>query len=903
MRCNWLTGANVLKVVYHTVEQRSLSVNALRSLHTLPSRTFCRSATALSNVEIHPSPSPTYFPSYLDPSLSSPQLSRAASHAIRISMHRADVSGAYHIFNSVRFSSLMANSSVLKDPELVEKYEPFRNIAIKLPRPVPPRLSAHTLLHALIRQGFFRKAYNVCDWMMSNGIPIHVTTLEAVIKGYSASSAPKAWMKEQYIMLQAALKTPAVFNPGPAATKDEFIISTLQILQSARAYKQRRTDRMFRALIGSCILHGEIILASLIFVGLVHDWEVKDALAEELDSLAQESNEETEKSRHLLTNYQHLRQVCSKPRSLSLQTIVSSINEKLSQRPVDDASKAEFDASLQALANLAVLLDLREYPFSDIATLIRALYRCPYSERKVWILDKDNKATQVKAYDYFHSVLRRLLDDLPPQRSPRKEPSIHKAIIPPENVPPLPSRIVTRRQLPMLDLHSCNALLHYSLTHRSSPKKADRILNYMTEREKPLWPDIVTYNTLIRSGTRLKRSDITDAAMNILRNEEHLVGLGLSSDAVDVFLGSAPSHPVAPGSNRVSKAHYRTQTESITLRAPPSVTAKVPDIVTLTSHLKNLTETGNYGGIIQLLSMIFPKLSTTDLFSPWEFRPVLLSRVAKELTQSYIRRGVEYGPIFFATMIEGLREGGHTGLAERVWNLARWSERASFVPEMNSTNRPWRLHIQAYTVMVSCYAREANYVGSFPQVKGWGYDNETRDNIRMNRFGPRRDVGRRSAFAFYLSFCDESMNRDFMELAQRAMALGMEVDPKRIKEPKADAKFFYAVLQALVPSELLPTSGVRRPWLRLLDEELALGLRPRYEACDSVHMDSLYRVAADMYAAGLQVSPGVQYFLRKKFDRQKGGFQIVRETFSSYTEPEVQSKLQRKHRLSRHVDT
>ncbi|KAK0498288.1 hypothetical protein EDD18DRAFT_1157082 [Armillaria luteobubalina] len=904
MRCNWLTGANVLTVVYRTVEQRSLSVYALRPSRMVPSRTFCQSATSLSNAEIHPSPSPTHFPSYLDPSLSSPQLSRAASHAIRISMHRADVSGAYHIFNSVRFSSLMANSSVLKDPEMVEKYEPFRNITIKLPRPVSPRLTAHTLLHALIRRGFFRKAYNVCDWMMSNGIPIHVKTLEAVIKGYSASSAPKAWIKEQYIMLHAALKTPAVFNPGSAATKDEFIISTLQILQSARAYKQRRTDRMFRALIGSCILHGEIILASLIFVGLVHDWEVKDALAEELDSLAQESNKGTEKLQHLLTNYQHLRHVCSKPSSLSLQTIVSSINEKLSQRPVDDASKAEFDASLQALANLAVLLDLREYPFSDVAALIRALYRCPYSERKVWILDKDNKATQVKAYDYFHSVLRRLLDDLPPQRPPRKEPSIHKAVTLPEDVPPLPSRIVTRRQLPMLDLHSCNALLHYSLTHRSSPKKADRILNYMIEREKPLRPDIVTYNTLIRSGTRLKRSDITDAAMNILRNEEHLIGLGLSSDAVDVFIGSAPpSRPVAPGSDRISKAHYRTQTENITLRAPPSVSAKVPDIVTLTSHIKNLTETGNYGGIIQLLSMIFPKLSTTDLFSPWEFRPVLLSRVAKELTQSYIRRGVEYGPIFFATMIEGLRDGGHTGLAERVWNLARWSERASFVPEMNSTNRPWRLHIQAYTVMVSCYAREANYVGSFPQVKGWGYDNETRDNIRMNRFGPRRDVGRRSAFAFYLSFCDESMNRDFMELAQRAIALGMEVDPKRIREPKADARFFYAVLQALVPSELLPTSGVRRPWLRLLDEELAVGRRPRYEACDSVHMDSLYRVASDMYAAGLQVSPGVQYFLRKKFDRQKGGFQIVRETFSSYTEPEVHSKLQRKHRLSRHVDT
>ncbi|KAK0191439.1 hypothetical protein F5146DRAFT_1048659 [Armillaria mellea] len=871
MRCNWLTGANVLSVVYRTVEQRSFSVYALT--------TFCRSATALSNAEIHSSSSPSYFPSYLDPSLSSPQLSRAASHAIRISMHHADVSGAYHIFNSVRFSSLMANSTILKDPEMVEKYEPFRNIAIKLPHLVSPQLSAHTLLHALIRQGFFRKAYNVCDWMMSNGIPIHVTTLEAVIKGYSASSAPRAWIKEQYIMLQAALRTPAVFNTGPAATKDEFIISTLQILQSARAYKQRRTDRMFRALIGSCILHGEIILASLIFVGLVHDWEVKDTLAEELDFLSQETNEETEKSQHLLTNYQHLRQVCSKPRSLSLQTIVSSINEKLSPRPVDDASRAEFDASLQALANLAVLLDLREYPFSDIAALIRALYRCPYSEKKVWILDKDSKATQVKAYDYFHSVLRRLLDDLPPQRPPRKDPSIHKAIAPPENIPPPPSRIVTRRQLPMLDLHSCNALLHYSLTHRSSPKRADRILNYMSEREKPLWPDIVTYNTLIRSGTRLKRSDITDAALNILRNEEHLVGLGLSSDAVDVFLGSAPQY-------------YRTQTESITIRAPPSVAAKVPDIVTLTSHIKNLTETGNYGGIIQLLSMIFPKLSTTDLFSPWEFRPVLLSRIAKELTESYIRRGVE-----------GFGRVGTLVLPERVWNLARWSERASFVPEMNSTNIPWRLHIQAYTVMVSCYAREANYVGSFPQVKGWGYDNETRDNIRMNRFGPRRDVGRRSAFAFYLSFCDESMNRDFMELAQRAIALGMEVDPKQIKEPKADAKFFYAVLQALVPSELLPTSGVRRPWLRLLDEELALGLRPRYEACDSVHMDSLYRVVSDMYAAGLQVSPGIQYFLRKKFDRQKGGFQIVRETFSSFTEPEVQSKLQRKHRWSRHVDT
>ncbi|KAG7446061.1 uncharacterized protein BT62DRAFT_950049 [Guyanagaster necrorhizus] len=902
MRCNWLTGANVLNAVYRAAEQRSLSIYAISLSRSLSSRNFFRSATILSNVELQPSLPSTYFPPSLDPSLSSAQLSRAASHAIRISVQRADVSSAYHIFNSVRFSSLMANPSVLKDPEMVEKYEPFRNITIQLPRPISPRLSAHTLLHALIRQGFFRKAYNVCDWMIVNGIPIHVKTLEAVIKGYAASSTPKTWVQEQYIMLQSALRTPAVFNPEPAATKDEFIISTLQILQSARKYKQKRTDRMFRALIGSCILHGEIILASLIFVGLVHDWEVKDALAEELGFSA--PNEETEKSRQLLTSYQHLRQVCSMPRSLSLQTIISSINEKLSQKPVDDASKAEFDASLQALANLAVLLDFREYPFPDVAALIRALYRCPYSESKVWVLDKDNRPTQVKAYDYFHGVLRRLLDDLPRQRRPtRKNRSIRRAL---RNNPPLPCRIVTRQQLPMLDLHSCNSLLHYTLHHRSSPKKADHILNYMTEREKPLWPDLVTYNTLIRSGTRLKRSDITEAAMNMLQNVEHLVSLGLSSDAVSVFLGPTRSHPVAPGFSRVMKARYRAKTESMTLRAPASSTPQVPDIVTLTSHLVHLSKTQNYDGIIQLLSVIFPKLSVIDLCSPWEFRPVLLSKVAKELTLSYVRRGVEYGPVFFAAMIEGLRHGGHTGLAERVWNLARWCERASFIPEMNSTNRPWRLHIHAYTVMVSCYSREANYVGSRPQVNGWGYDNESWEwkNIRLRRFGSRRDVGRRSAFAFYLWFCDESVNRDFMELTQKAIALGMEVDPKRIREPKADARFFYAVLEALVPFPLLPTSGVRRPWLRLLDKELELGLRPRYEAYDSVHKDSLHRVVTDMHTAGHQVAPGVQYFLRQKFDRHQGGFQIVRETFSSFTEPEIctESELQRKLRLSRYVD-
>ena len=109
-----------------------------------------------------------------------------------------------------------------------------------------------------------------------------------------------------------------------------------------------------------------------------------------------------------------------------------------------------------------------------------------------------------EAYAYFHHcVLMRLARDPPPSTKPRRRLGrLDEA--------PLSA-------LPPLDLTAYNTLLHYALRHRLDLALANQLLCHMRKLPKPLEPDIVTFNILIRSGTLLRRFDIAEHTLVSLR--------------------------------------------------------------------------------------------------------------------------------------------------------------------------------------------------------------------------------------------------------------------------------------------------------------------------------------------------------------------------------------------------
>ena len=65
---------------------------------------------------------------------------------------------------------------------------------------------------------------------------------------------------------------------------------------------------------------------------------------------------------------------------------------------------------LQSLAFFAMLLDTGQLHTHRVAGVINALYSCPTTNARVWIL-RDGQMVQVEAYQYFHDVLKRLWED------------------------------------------------------------------------------------------------------------------------------------------------------------------------------------------------------------------------------------------------------------------------------------------------------------------------------------------------------------------------------------------------------------------------------------------------------------------------------------------------------------
>ncbi|KAK7471183.1 hypothetical protein VKT23_002593 [Stygiomarasmius scandens] len=873
MQCNWFARASCFSRSFS-------SANAIKATPTsfttcLASRTtlFHRQA---SSIPSHASPTPSPHQK-----LTPAKASRASANAIRIALENRDIESAFIVAHAVR-----ASNGSLPAHEGTRKY--VTDAAVTFPFAVPARLSMHALLHGLLRQGLVVKAYRHAQLMLQAGIPIRSKTLEIVIEESLAQGHQMQPLRNHEFFLRMKELLPSshtkdLLHLHPSSAHNPGVRRAITILQAARNYKQARTDRMFGAVIRACLLQGELLAATLIFVAIVKDFAVKDALLKQLHLPTISETPDVEKL--ALNHFRNLRTVSpGRPGSHLLKDILTSISEVLSREVGDEEDKISRQVALQSLAFLAVILDLRQLP-CEASPLIKALYSCPRADNEVWVL-VDGRNKRVKAYDYFHAVLKRHIDSLPGYNL-RDDASYIKGLKVLDRKLPdwSPSFRLTRP----LSRESGNALLHYALRHRFSPLLGNKVIEYLEKDPKHTKVNAITYNTILTAGRVLRAPYMAEEALNAMRRsgnprfDDRHPSLPVNMDRTD-----------GERDTRFTRALKHLRQDRLKVPPLPNNAQITPDSYTIVAYISYLTATGRPHIVADALFEYLPELAAVSHPSWDNLSRRQVNILKRQSTNECLRRAVAYGPHVFVALLNALYKAGRTGLAERVWFLAKKAERRSWNPYLNRYHPPWVLPVEAYTIMIQVYSREAKKT---PLMMAKTLQNESKQihwSPRQNRFVvgwarylyriaekrqknlglsqdeggkllSRSSVGRDSALGVYNGML-RAVYHVYASLKKVLRRRGLDEHMAKLDAnlqlPAPDPRFFNAMLSITTYHPMMRRRRARtspahwRQHIRFANWLYAKFGIPR--AFNNVHLKEL---AQDIVDAGHELPIGVQYLL------------------------------------------
>ncbi|KAJ7762751.1 hypothetical protein DFH07DRAFT_917408 [Mycena maculata] len=746
------------------------------------------------------------------------KISFAAAQAIRMCMGNDGIADGFFILNSIRYAAHRHSSSALpfKMPGMLHSKVEFEAAALQFGPDVSQRLPAHSLLHGLVRKGMAQPAFDLAKMMMAEGVVIRSKTLELVIRALVRRRRPKIpglsfATPRSTIPLEPASDV-LCLRPSTMATQRTRL--ALKLLFLARRHRQRRTDTMFKLFMAASLLNGELIIFSLLFGWTCREWQTTHSLGSNLEVIPDDDG--VQASGQVIAARDRWAQLCSErifPDRETLHEGLSVIDTTLGARKHHSRLVA-----LQALGNLAGLLDRRQIPFPDIAPLLRTMYNCPRVKDEIWIVGDGGCPERIKAYEYFHRVILNLIQSLPDPQSDLPPPSVHA--------------ITTSQRydmLPPLDLHGYNTLLHYALRHRLSPELAQGILSHM--KNNGYRPDTTTANILMRSGTLLRRYDIVKDVLLAMGNPTFLPFPSVPRKSP--VLGDQPAIPetgvILPSSKfalprrteteehhtRLGAELHRMGREKIRIPELPSRA----DVYTLNSYISYLTAIGRWDALRDLLFEVIPELKDplyTTLAVQKEDRPQL-----RLVLLAALRRAIALGPAFFAAILNGLYKAKKYVLADRVWQLAKKAEEFSWLRHHVPECEPWIFGPQVYTIMLNCY-------GVLARLR--------RDIVIKLRPGQRFSMrtARERVWARFLHECSKLpspprlrqvqqtlhrvMGNAALDVFRRLISLRHEyrflpqlnrwLAPKDIPGP--DARFFNAALRVFRP----PADTMRRSWYR-----------------------------------------------------------------------------------------
>ena len=564
------------------------------------------------------------------PKLSQAALARAASQTIRMCAKEKQFGDALYVLNSMRFSIYPPGSNPPPPPneraafawvpkpggsQLLSSSPSSINgyTFINFGQPVPTRLASHSFLHSLVRAGLPTKAAAQATLMMADGVRIHTRTMESIL----ASTVDKSpYPPIQPPMAPLGKAKVCTLNGYPVTDRHTRI--AVRLLEEARRRRQERTHRMYDVVINACLIQGEIIVASLLFIIAIKDWQLREALEHQ-----RAINPPPEPSEPLSTSP-------LLPIWRTRLSLFERINHTLTTRK--DPQDPLFQNAIQALANLAFAVDTGQFPRRYMGSLIKAFYSVPRSHTVVYI-GSPPAIHPVDAHEYIHQVLMRLVIDAGGKRGEQRGPTAGQKF----------------------NMQAYNALLHYCLRHRLSKVHASDLLEVMEEN----W-----------GGTNAPSANILLRSSTLLRDDTIRMNMGRSAHTADSATVLPPTTcrielPLTRWAHIVNvlKLELALQYPS----EPVIHTPAVPDCYTVIDLISHLTATTGGHIIAKKLTEVIPELGLVHDHG---------SRLSIEKRGRY---AVSYGPYFFTAVLNALVKSGRTHYVKLVWRLAREAEKASRV--------------------------------------------------------------------------------------------------------------------------------------------------------------------------------------------------------------------------------
>lgn len=749
------------------------------------------------------------------------QLSRIAAQSVRLACHGESSKDAFLIVKS-----LEASMKHYSNPLNHGRPMPQR-VAIDFGMAVSPRLAMHSLLHGLVRRGMTKKAgdiaYQIAGFnprIQLRDRTLHVITSALCQTDTHALQDENFRAKAQQEKAEYAIPEQPLVAHAKSGKKVQLPCTrtALHLFFAAKQYRKERASQTFQQLIDACLLQGEILVVSFLLALLakkLEAWFARNSARAEAEASSSTCGDTANPMSPVLL-----------PSEALLSQTIAIIDSVLYNKtpPDPQAIRPSHEEAVQTLAILAGMLDDGVLPPSKSSAIITVLVSFPLSASTVvWILRKGKKEKWERrdAYAYFNEVLGHLVAKV-----------IHE------------DYEVSSNGKHLADITAFNSLLQYALQRKKSVALADRILKRMELLGGKVVPDITTFNIVLRAGTLLRRRDLSEAVLEMLRNDavnkdnviqitppkthgQETRGFYSASVTHDQSMGSQlperGQSPVVPRVSRESDAALTAQfyQEYIVPQLPlrfqhifnedfdashlSSSECVHVDRNTLVAYINFLTATDRPGWAVNILRALIPELVPLGYpLSSKEFHSLGHQRL-QSLRNAALLRAIHLGPQFFTAILNALVKDGRTGLAQRIWRLAKAAERRSWDPKFETA--PWILPCAAYTVMMQCYAAEARLrkhrrlpppPGAIRRAK------RLRQLVRGEYSPATRHLASNLSVDPYNTFYDMGMlllrsmqtsERYFRaKVGSRLEQGGTVLDPKTIELPVPDERFFNATL-------------------------------------------------------------------------------------------------------------
>ncbi|KAG9086695.1 hypothetical protein FRC07_013008, partial [Ceratobasidium sp. 392] len=381
----------------------------------------------------------------------------------------------------------------------------------------PSRLPLTALVHGTIRTNRPLTAAVAVESHIENAGTFRTSTLQAYISSLASTQS-------QFFNQNISSHTPTT--------------AALTILAAARrSRRQQRTSHMYDAAIRACLLQGEILTGSLLFVLLVRDWQkrrrppVEPPPEPPPSPIKPPLNSPLRRWKrsfptHFTSPIPEEAPTPPFPSPHLLEAIIASLDLRPRQHPqaTNALPPGRPPDSILALAHFARLFAERLIPFGRVASLLNAMASVPpCPEQK-----------------YFRDILRSTIDDPP-----------------------------------VIDTRAYNVLINYALSILKQPLRAQKLVDHMsTARDPPLRITDSTRAIILRGEAKLQKPGLASQILSHIDSRGHSTRLPTNPPK-----SVPPLPPLLPTDPHLLAAHIHNLTSTGNPSHLPSLLYKlIPDL-------------------------------------------------------------------------------------------------------------------------------------------------------------------------------------------------------------------------------------------------------------------------------------------------------------------------------------